>query len=81
MSEVVTGRRWRHKRRGSTYTEIGRGQLQTITAAVMEGCRLVAYIGDDGKLWFRPETEFEDGRFDELPAEPTETAPTPAAAE
>src|SRR5579875_2303715 len=56
--------RWRHKKRGTTYTEIGRASLQTATGSVSEPATLVIYRGEDGKLWAREEGEFEDGRFE-----------------
>lgn len=58
---------WRHKR-GSTYIEIARGELQCSNfAALSEGARLVAYRhDDDGTVWFRAEVEFEDGRFERI---------------
>lgn len=62
--------RWRHKVRGTSYTEIGRGELQMSGSAdetaISEGDRMVVYRGEDGKFWVRLEREFEDGRFDKL---------------
>lgn len=59
-------RRWRHVKRGTVYTEIGRAELQVAKIAPDEGCTLVIYRGDDGKLWAREDSEFEDGRFEEV---------------
>lgn len=40
------------------------GRMQA-TDPVPPGTPLVVYIGlDDGKWWFRPEVEFNDGRFE-----------------
>lgn len=58
-------RRWRHVVRGSLYTEIGRGQLQLVGDA--DYTRVVIYRGSNGDLWVRPEYEFDDGRFAEVP--------------
>ncbi|GEM_PF-3630404 len=58
----------RHLKRGTYYRELGRGELQS-GQSVAEGCRLVVYQGDDGRLWLRPEAEFDDGRFMKLPAD------------
>jgi hypothetical protein len=65
---------WRHKTRGTVYREIGRGELQfggdpnDAIDRLKEGDRLVAYQSEqiDGRLWFRPEREFDDGRFEKL---------------
>jgi hypothetical protein len=59
-------RRWRHKKRGSTYTEICRAELQA-DRDVIEGFTMIVYRCDDGKYWVRWEEEFEDGRFEALP--------------
>lgn len=67
MSNSTT-RRWRHKKRGSVYEEIGRAEVQiaTLGTILREGDKLVVYRGENGKLWARPEDEFEDGRFEEI---------------
>jgi hypothetical protein len=60
--------RWRHKKRGTTYVEIGRGNLQIATDPVEEDDRVVIYQSEaDGRLWVRGEAEFGDGRFEALP--------------
>lgn len=62
----TTTRRWRHKKRGTVYEEIGRAELQTSEDYVVEGDTVVVYRGEDGKLWAREALEFEDGRFEEI---------------
>lgn len=64
-SEVQPERRWRHVARGSTYVEVGRALLQASTGPVGEAATLVIYRDAKGRLWARPEAEFEDGRFEE----------------
>jgi hypothetical protein len=63
--------RYRHKKRGSTYRVIGEAQLQT-SFALGDGDWMIVYQGEmDGLLWTRPKFEFDDGRFERLPPEPT----------
>ena len=58
------GQRVRHKKRGTIYRVIGVGELQSDTE-LSEGARIVAYRCEtDGRLWLRPQSEFEDGRFE-----------------
>ena len=61
--------RWRHVKRGTTYTEVARGPLQKSTLQILvEGDELVAYQSEaDGKVCFRSAIEFDDGRFVALP--------------
>lgn len=58
-------KRWRHVKRGTTYTEVARGELQmSFVGTVAEGDQLIAYRSEsDGRVWFRFVEEFEDGRF------------------
>jgi chromosome segregation ATPase len=56
----------RHKKRGSTYHVIGRGELQSVFP-IEQGTPLVAYQGEaDGRVWIRPAVEFDDGRFEKI---------------
>lgn len=57
--------RWRHKKRGSVYLEIGTAQLQS-AGPILEPTTLVIYCAEDGTLWARPVDEFMDGRFELL---------------
>ena len=56
------GPKWRHIKRGSIYTEIWRGKVQTDTP-LTDYAEVVVYQADDGSIWVRPVSEFEDGRF------------------
>lgn len=56
---------WRHRKRGSVYQEIGRAQLQS-SEPITEGSVVVVYRAADGRLWARPATEFDDGRFEKM---------------
>lgn len=70
------GRQWRHVKRGTIYTEVVRAELQIAAIDVVEGSSMVVYRGEDGKLWVREETEFEDGRFEEIAPTPENTEVT-----
>lgn len=61
-------RRWLHKKRRSTYIEIGRAKLQASDVGGFSDMQpMVVYRSElDGSLWVRPEDEFEDGRFEAL---------------
>lgn len=64
--------RVQHKKRGSTYRIVGRGKVQTDTPLTDYAEVVVYQCEDDGTVWVRPVSEFEDGRFAAL-------APTDAA--
>lgn len=56
-------RRYRHVKRGTSYTLLGRAELQSSTA-LSEGAVLAIYADRDcERLWARPVGEFFDGRF------------------
>ena len=59
----------RHKKRGSIYAVVGTASLLTV-GSIDEGASLVIYRGASGDLWARPKAEFNDGRFEALPAAP-----------
>ena len=65
-STGVIAKRWRHKKRGSTYTEIGRGKLQVGDHFPDMSPVVIYQATADGTLWVRPESEFMDGRFEEI---------------
>lgn len=61
----MSEKQWRHKKRGSTYVEIGRGRMQM--NGELDNEPVVIYIADnDGSIWVRPASEFDDGRFERV---------------
>lgn len=66
----------RHKKRGSEYALIGFGKMQSESWVEDVGSRVdmrevaIYRSVDDGSLWARPVEEFNDGRFETLPAAP-----------
>lgn len=69
----VSGERVHHVKRGSTYRVIGRGAIQTDTPLTDYAEVVVYQCEADGKLWVRPISEFEDGRFAEMPVDASQT--------
>jgi hypothetical protein len=60
------GCRWRHKKRGTVYTEVCMAELQAATRQPEEGELMIVYRGEDGNVWVRAAGEFRDGRFEEI---------------
>lgn len=56
---------WRHRKRGSYYSGIGIASVQAATP-IPEGALVKVYLGEDGDLWVRAVTEFDDGRYEEI---------------
>jgi len=76
---VVTrpGKRWRHRKRGTTYRISEPVTIQCETP-IQDGEQLIGYRADvDGTLWARRPAEFYDGRFEALAARPRDAAPDP----
>lgn len=63
-SDSKTTRRWRHKKRGTIYTEVCRAELRAATRNPEEGELMIVYRGEDGNVWVRAAGEFKDGRFE-----------------
>jgi len=58
----------RHVKRGSTYVVMAEG-LMSIDGD-LDHEKMVIYRGENGQWWVRPKYEFDDGRFEALPAPP-----------
>jgi hypothetical protein len=65
---AISERRVRHKKRNSTYRVIGSASLQTDKPLSDMQIVVVYQSETNGHIWVRPVSEFEDGRFEELPA-------------
>jgi len=62
-------RHMKHKKRQTTYLELGELEFQTAKGGVVieEGDKITVYQADDGgKLYGRLPEEFNDGRFENL---------------
>lgn len=63
------GDRYKHKKRGTSYTIIGEARLNhrypdmAVPHELHDGQMLVLYQGDDGVFSVRPVDHFMDGRF------------------
>lgn len=75
----VPTRHWRHKKRGTVYAEVCRAELQAATYDPKEGEWMVVYQDGYGITWVRAAGEFNDGRFEEVPPDPTRDAAIAAA--
>jgi hypothetical protein len=64
---------WRHIKRGSIVTEVGRGLAQVSVHPIEEMSAVVIYE-HDGALWVRNAVEFDDGRFEKIAAAPSEVS-------
>lgn len=58
--------RVRHRKRGTCYSVVTRCALLQSAEPIGEAAVLVIYKGDDGRFWARPESEFDDGRFEPM---------------
>jgi len=58
--------RWRHKKRGTTYSIVTGAIAQCATGPIVDGDIVTVYVGDDGRAFVRKTTEFLDGRFEEI---------------
>jgi hypothetical protein len=66
-------RRMRHRKRGSTY-EVFCDEVSIQTdRPIVEGDRIVVYVGEKGDTWGRLVTEVADGRFEDVSSRPGST--------
>jgi hypothetical protein len=65
-----TGERYRHRKRRTTYVVVGKAEVQAPADwPLIEGEMVIVYRSDqDGSLWVRRTSEFDDGRFERLKA-------------
>lgn len=70
MNDALTGTRWRHRKRGTTYVVVGIAKLQTaqpFTRWLADEIEMVVYENEaTKKLSVRSCDEFCDGRFERL---------------
>lgn len=60
----------RHVKRGSEYEVLGTARLQIGTHPDLDYAVLTVYRDQQDQTWARPIKEFNDGRFEPLPAAP-----------
>lgn len=66
LAQLPPPDRYRHLKRGSTYSLVGDGRVQT-EVPLRDMDEVVIYRSEeDGTLWVRPPTEFHDGRFSRI---------------
>lgn len=66
----------RHKKRGTEYRVIGTAQVQC-SDGLTDYEVVTVYVGQDNQMWVRRTPEFEDGRFEALPASPGASTTNP----
>jgi hypothetical protein len=68
-------RRWKHKKRGSTYVLVGVGTGQSDLHTTIEMQEFAVYYPVDKPhdIWVRPKEEFLDGRFEPIVEKPLPT--------
>ncbi len=52
-----------HVQRGTEYEVLGEGCFQASMLPYADDLAVTVYRGEDGRLWARPTSEFNDGRF------------------
>ena len=70
----IIGKAFKHKKRGSIYKVLGYALVQA-DKPITEEDTLVIYAGADDVLWARSESEFKDGRFEEVKSDEPEPKP------
>ena len=68
-SQLGRGEKYRHLKRGSTYSVLGQGIAQCATP-IQDNDALTLYRDDQGRFFARHVDEFHDGRFEKVSAEP-----------
>lgn len=68
-SQLGRGEKYRHLKRGSTYSVLGQGIAQCDTP-IQDNDALILYRDGQGRFFARHVDEFHDGRFEKVSAEP-----------